>query len=580
MTVPTILRLTIKRFRGIKDLDWHPASGLNLILGGGDVGKTTILDAICLLLSQVNPANLPDTDFFGRELEGGFSIDAVLSLPPGCGINTQMKPSWPWEWDGKEAIVPGLEDTPATENDAVYCVRVRGTEDLELYYEVVQPDGSADSFPVALRRQIGLVRLGGDDRNDRDLRLVQGSALDRLLSDKGLRSRMASTLADTDIKEELADAAKTSLAGLDASFQKRRLPSGLDLQITGGQGASIASMVGLTAERDGMTLPLASWGAGTRRLAALAIAEENQGQTPITVVDEIERGLEPYRQRVLMDSLQDSETQVFVTSHSPASISAAAKAALWYVDHNGHIGRIKGAVTDRHREKDPEMFLSRLTIVAEGRTEQGAVHRLIERALGGPLAPYGVHVCDGGGHEDTLQLLEALAASGLRFGGYADEEKLHPARWKALHEQLGALLFRWEAGCIEEEVINAVADDRLEALVTDPAGVRTGTRLRLLADRLGIEAKDFAAIRAAAGDQLRPIMIAAALGKVPPGKEAQKKAFQSQAQSWFKSRGGGAELGDKIFALSLWPTFAPRLMPFCNAVRRAVGLEDLAGLDG
>lgn len=57
------------------------------------------------------------------------------------------------------------------------------------------------------------------------------------------------------------------------------------------------------------------------------------------------------------------------------------------------------------------MFLSRLAIVAEGRTEQGVVLRLIERALGGPLTPHGVHVSDGGGHDDTLQLLEALAAS-------------------------------------------------------------------------------------------------------------------------------------------------------------------------
>ena len=46
-----------------------------------------------------------------------------------------------------------------------------------------------------LRRSIGLVRLSSDDRNDRDLRLVQGSAVDRLLSDKGLHSRLASELA-------------------------------------------------------------------------------------------------------------------------------------------------------------------------------------------------------------------------------------------------------------------------------------------------------------------------------------------------------------------------------------------------
>jgi len=68
---------------------------------------------------------------------------------------------------------------------------VRGTEDLEVAHEVLQPDGTADHLSVELRRAIGLVRLGGDDRNDRDLRLVQGSALDRLLSDRASRSRMA-----------------------------------------------------------------------------------------------------------------------------------------------------------------------------------------------------------------------------------------------------------------------------------------------------------------------------------------------------------------------------------------------------
>ena len=74
MTVPTILGLKIERFRGLKAIDWSPSAGLNLILGGGDVGKTTILDAIAFLLSPVNPANLPDTDFYGREIEPGFSI--------------------------------------------------------------------------------------------------------------------------------------------------------------------------------------------------------------------------------------------------------------------------------------------------------------------------------------------------------------------------------------------------------------------------------------------------------------------------------------------------------------------------
>ena len=43
---PTIYAITIERFRGITSLKWKPSRGVNVILGGGDVGKTTILEAI------------------------------------------------------------------------------------------------------------------------------------------------------------------------------------------------------------------------------------------------------------------------------------------------------------------------------------------------------------------------------------------------------------------------------------------------------------------------------------------------------------------------------------------------------
>ena len=53
--------------------------------------------------------------------------------------------------------------------------------DLKLLYEVVQPDGTTDTLSASLPRAIGLVGLGGDDPHECHLRLVQGSALDRLL---------------------------------------------------------------------------------------------------------------------------------------------------------------------------------------------------------------------------------------------------------------------------------------------------------------------------------------------------------------------------------------------------------------
>src|SRR5580700_6143777 len=223
MNAPTIYLLTIERFRCIKTFSWRPAKGVNVILGGGDVGKTTILDAIGLLLSPTNPATLADTDYHGRSIEAGFSIEAIISLPSESGIDQQTKPSWPWDWNGSDAVVPSIDGDDAIKGEPVYRLRVRGTENLELVYEIVQPDGNADNLSVGLRRSIGLIRLSGDDRNDRDLRLVQGSALDRLLSDKALRSRLASELAKKDVTEQLMDPAKAALKALDTVFKTKSL---------------------------------------------------------------------------------------------------------------------------------------------------------------------------------------------------------------------------------------------------------------------------------------------------------------------------------------------------------------------
>lgn len=574
-----IHRLAIRGFRGIKEFSWQPASGVNVILGGGDVGKTTVLDAIALLLSPTNPANVPDTDYHARDIASGFEIEAVISLPEHTGIHHQWKQAWPWEWNGSEAVVPSADAEGTVIAQPVYRLRVRGTEDLELVYEIVQPDGTADGLPVGLRRSVGLVRLGGDDRNDRDLRLVQGSALDRLLSDRALRSRMASELAKSEVKDHLTADAQEALKGLDKAFREQRLPDGLDLSITGGQGASIAALIGLTAVRDSVQLPLGSWGAGTRRLSALAIAEQNQGESPVTLVDEVERGLEPYRQRLLLQRLQAGASQVFITTHSPAAISAASDASLWYIDHTGKIGPLDAAKIARHRTTDPDTFLSRVAVIAEGATEVGFVSVLLEKAFASGLQLHGVHVSDGGGHDNTVFLLEALAEGGLSFGGFADDEGRHPTRWENLASALGPLLFRWKPGCIEDNIIGAVADEQLEALLADPQGEKTGERLRTLADRLNMSDKDFAAVRTKAGADIKSLVIQAALGKVPPDKTDNAKQYEAHARRWFKSVEGGRELAAKLFSFGLWPTFRAQLLPFCNAVRESVDLPEIADLD-
>jgi putative ATP-dependent endonuclease of OLD family len=249
---------------------------------------------------------------------------------------------------------------------------------------------------------------------------------------------------------------------------------------------------------------------------------------------------------------------------------------LWYVDHAGRIGPLDASKIARHRTTDPDTFLSRLAIIGEGLTEVGFATALLESAFGSSLRQHGVHLSDGGGHDTTVLLLEALADGGLLFGGFADDEGKHPTRWEKVAKAQGELLFRWQSGCIEQNIIGAVPDDKLEALLTDPEGKKTGMRLRTLADRLGITEKDFASVKAKAGPGLRTLIIEAAMGTVPADKADEQHQYKSHAQTWFKTVPGGRELAAKVFSLGVWPTFRAQLLPFCNAVRKAVDLPEIA----
>lgn len=577
--VPIIRRLKVEHFRGIESLVWYPEVGVNVLLGGGDVGKTTVLEAIALLLNPTHSTMLSDSDYWRREVEGGFFIEAVMSLPERCGINQQTRSVWPWGWDGKEPRLPSVDDDHAAKicAEPVYRLCVRGTPEFDLVYEVLQPDGTADHLSVAVRRRIGLVRLSGDDRNDRDLRLIQGSALDRLLSDKTLRSRLATRLTESDVNEELNADAKTRLSTLNESFTDRALPSGLGLGLTGGPGLSVSSLIGLTATK--VKLPLASWGAGTRRLAALEIAAAYQGEHPIILVDEIERGLEPYRQRGLMTELHKGGSQVFITTHSAAALKAASEASLWYMDVEGAIGQLKGNVVG-HLKRDPEMALARIAIIAEGPTEVGFVRVLLERAISNDLLGYGIWITDGCGNDHTLTLLEELVGSGLKVSGFADNEGRAPTKWKEVRDKLGNLLFQWPDGCTEKNVITLVSEHLLEDFIKDPEG-DSGDRRRTLADRLDINEKEFSAIRTKAAD-LKALIIDAATGAIPDNmretEKSEKKALRKHAERWFKSEEGGRELAHKVFRFDLWPEIKKQVLPFLNAVRVAVSLPEISEL--
>ncbi|WP_432763235.1 AAA family ATPase [Echinimonas agarilytica] len=57
-----IRQVYIRNFRGIESLFWNPHPGLNCLIGPGDSGKSTILDAIDLCLGARRNFSFTDAD--------------------------------------------------------------------------------------------------------------------------------------------------------------------------------------------------------------------------------------------------------------------------------------------------------------------------------------------------------------------------------------------------------------------------------------------------------------------------------------------------------------------------------------
>jgi putative ATP-dependent endonuclease of OLD family len=570
-------KLTINNFRGIQSLIWKPNPNFNVIVGGGDNGKTTILEALALLFSPSNALVLSESDYWLNKTDQEFCIEAVVYLPDTEALANQAKFIWPWEWDGNDAVLLPLEEQADGIQTPVYKFRVRATSDLELIWEIVQPDDTISHLSVGIRRQIGIVKLNSDESNDKDFRLVYGSSLDKLIGDNALRARIAQQVSEIDVQDNLNDKGRASLDILDNTLKEQALPSNLKLGLTGSKGISIGSLIGVLADKQGVYLPLSRWGTGTRRMAALEVSYASEKNTGLVVIDEIEKGLEPYRQRKIMEKLQKDNAQTFITTHSPFVINSLNDVGLWHMGFDGKLGKLDKEKIHRQLKSDPETFLAKSVVIAEGDTEVGFLSYFLERVFRGDPMNYGVRVTSAGGNDNALGLLEALTAGGSTFSSFVDYEGRCRGKWDALKVSMGDHLLQWDVGCLEDNVIAEYDEKQLESLLLDRDGDHDSYRLRTLADRLELNDKSFSNI-CARTDNLRALILAAATGDSHNLTGSDKKVWKSHSQSWFKSVSGGRELASKADEVGVIKKLEPKLLPLVNSILRSVGHHQVESL--
>lgn len=479
-----IQRLEIESFRGIKSLDWKLPSEQRLVVlvGAGDSGKTTILDAIHYLLAERWNVPFSDTDFYGVDVTSPISIKAVLVDLPSEIRKENVFGLWLSGLDADGELQQDPEDdlTPAL------IVRLTVDASLEPQWRVERVDGQTQYLTSSQRAHFSTFNV--DDRTDAQLRWSRTSALGRM-SVKGGGEREALADASRAAREALAQNENSALAEIAGQVQEgiNRIGGGRFSDLKPGLDTSRSSMGAALALYEDV-IPLTSYGLGSRRLASLAVQQLAAGTRAVAVVDELETGLEPHRAVRLLNYLttDTNYSQVVVTTHSPVVVEQARIDNLAVVRNDAGVVTVASlsGVPERLqklRRARPSSFLARRVVVAEGATEHGLLLERIaawdeQRAQIGlsTSAGEGVVVHEGGGGAEVPLGAMAMHSLGFPVAGFMDNDTTDSEKHVRAAEKLGIQIVRWDKGFnTETQVCSVLQAQGLAAFLTLAVDRRT-----------------------------------------------------------------------------------------------------------
>jgi len=345
-----VARLSIENFRSIAKAELQ-FTGHTLLIGGNNVGKSTICEALDLVLGPDRLNRTPPVEEFDfrnanylaadGETAAPLRIEAVLieltdTIKSLCAANLEF-----WHKTEKRLLTEGeiaVADNPNVELclRLVTIARYDIDEDQFVARTVYgrtneEPDEEPKAIPIRVKRAIGFLYLRTIRTGSRALSLERGTLLDNILrmkeARKGMWENIRTRLAALDPPID-ADATELGpiLDEIEARLSEYIAP--------GGEGRSTRLFVSqltrehmrktiaffLTMGHGDAAVPFQQAGTGTLNtlvLALLTFIADLKKDNVIFAMEEPEIALPPHTQRRIANYLLEETSQCFVTSHSP-----------------------------------------------------------------------------------------------------------------------------------------------------------------------------------------------------------------------------------------------------------------------
>lgn len=467
-----IRHLEISNFKGIKSLSWNvPETSTIALIGQGDSCKTTILEAVRSVFYPHWSLQLSDADFHSAQIDNPIVIRATIGVLPEEFLNIGKYGLHLRGWNREQAT---LQDEPQqhevdgimVDDEPVITVELKVGSDLEPHWNVItarNPEGIG--FSLSDRKRLNTTFIGA--YNSKQLSWDAHSPLSKLTDNTNLqsclakvtRSAKASFEASRDELKTLDDAAnKVHGLAKKLGVQSREIfRSHLDLNAVNVKSGGIAL-------HDG-EIPLRQLGLGSRRMLTCGLQTENLEGQHITLIDEVEHGLEPHRiSRLLKHIKEDTEGSYLFTTHSPTVLRELDFSELNVIHNEGGQVFVRNAADKSAGAFNvqgtirghADSFLCPKVIVCEGATEVGFIRGLDDYYVSKQcesLSYFGVSYLDASGGSKVRGRAEAMHALGYKVAVFVDSDapKQFGDKDRDELEQKGLEVVMWEGGVALEQ---------------------------------------------------------------------------------------------------------------------------------
>lgn len=513
-----VVNLKITNFRSIKSAELK-FDGHCLIVGPNNVGKSTICEALDLVLGPDRISRFPPVEEFdfhnaqylvASEVEGGepravpIRIEVVLTdinaeVEIRCGQHLEF-----WNTVEKRLLNEGEVDQ-ANPPLVVSCLRletlaVYNPEEDEFeattYYSRspgAEP-GDLDKVSKDVKRMFGFLYLRAVRTGSRALSLERGSLLDVILrlrgSRAGLWEKAIERLRDLNIEKDathldpVLKSIEARLAKYIASDVEGRTTKLHVSQLTREHLRKTMAFF-LSMSKDQTPVPFQQVGTGTLNvlvLALLSFIAELKPASVIFAMEEPEIAVPPHTQRRIADYLLRSTTQTFVTSHSPFVIERFEPEQTLLLSRGpdssiaakkvSDAGGLKGNDFKRYARRGlTECMLGKGAIVVEGLTEFHALPaaaRMMEESdpTLQPLDIAGAAFFDAESESNMPKFGTFFKALGLKTFSFYDFLVRAPEKKKLLTDAFDIDCEHPHAG-FEALVVNEMTVDSLWSFLDD-----------------------------------------------------------------------------------------------------------------